>query len=324
MGMVIDGEWIDDDEKYRNPTGGAFVRAESAWRDTITADGSSGFKAEPGRYHLFLAPSCPWAHRTQIIRRLKGLENVISATLSDRPRVRSWAYTRGIDDIQPGETGVLELHEVYIKADPNYTGRVTVPTLWDRQKETIVNNESSEIIRMLNTEFDEWAENDLPNLYPKAHRTRIDELNNRIYETVNNGVYRCGFAKTQEAYEEYIGPMFETFDFLEGILSEQRYLVTDYPTEADWRLFVTLIRFDFVYFSHFKCNIRRIQDYPSLWHYTLDLYQTPGLTDVIDIPGIKKGYYGGQSNVNPSGIVPTGPIIDLTVPHNRDQVVQAA
>ena len=240
MGMVIDGEWIDDDEKYRNPTGGAFVRAESAWRDTITADGSSGFKAEPGRYHLFLAPSCPWAHRTQIIRRLKGLENVISATLSDRPRVRSWAYTRGIDDIQPGESGVLELHEVYIKADPNYTGRVTVPTLWDRQKETIVNNESSEIIRMLNTEFDEWAENDLPDLYPKADRVRIDELNERIYETVNNGVYRCGFAKTQEAYEEYIGPMFETFDFLE-ILSEQRYLVTDYPTEADWRLFVTLI-----------------------------------------------------------------------------------
>ena len=171
MGMVIDGEWIDDDEKYRNPTGGAFVRAESAWRDTITADGSSGFKAEPGRYHLFLAPSCPWAHRTQIIRRLKGLENVISATLSDRPRVRSWAYTRGIDDIQPGESGVLELHEVYIKADPNYTGRVTVPTLWDRQKETIVNNESSEIIRMLNTEFDEWAENDLPDLYPEADRS---------------------------------------------------------------------------------------------------------------------------------------------------------
>ena len=324
MGMVIDGEWIDDDEKYRNPTGGAFVRAESAWRDTITADGSSGFKAEPGRYHLFLAPSCPWAHRTQIIRRLKGLENVISATLSDRPRVRSWAYTRGIDDIQPGESGVLELHEIYIKADPNYTGRVTVPTLWDRQKETIVNNESSEIIRMLNTEFDEWAEKDLPDLYPKAHRVRIDELNDRIYETVNNGVYRCGFAKTQEAYAEYIGPMFETLDFLEEVLSEQRYLVTDYPTEADWRLFVTLIRFDFVYFSHFKCNIRRIQDYPNLWNYTLDLYQTPGLTDVIDIPGIKKGYYGGQSNVNPSGIVPTGPIIDLTMPHNRDQVVQAA
>ena len=252
MGMVIDGQWIDDDEKYRNPQGGAFVRAESVWRDSISADGSSGFKAEPGRYHLFLAPSCPWAHRTQIIRRLKGLEDVISATLSDRPRVRSWAYTQGIDDIQPGDSGVLELHEVYIKADPNYTGRVTVPTLWDREKKTIVNNESSEIIRMLNTEFDEWAANDLPDLYPEPHRSRIDELNDRIYETVNNGVYRCGFAKTQEAYEEYIGPMFETFDYLEDLLSKQRYLAAEHPTEADWRLFVTLIRFDFVYFSHFK------------------------------------------------------------------------
>ncbi|PPR11422.1 MAG: Glutathionyl-hydroquinone reductase YqjG [Alphaproteobacteria bacterium MarineAlpha11_Bin1] len=320
MGMVIDGKWIDDDEKYRNPTGGTFVRAESVWRDTITADGSSGFKSEPDRYHLFLAPSCPWAHRTQIIRRLKGLENTISATLADKPRVRSWAYTQGIDDIQPADSGILELHDVYIKADPSYTGRVTVPTLWDRERQTIVNNESSEIIRMLNTEFDEWAENDLPDLYPEVYRTRIDELNDRIYETINNGVYRCGFAKTQQAYEEYIGPMFETLDYLEKILSKHRYLVADYPTEADWRLFTTLIRFDFVYFSHFKCNIRRIQDYPSLWNYTLELYQTPGLSDVIDISGIKRGYYGGQSDINPTGIVPVGPEINLTVPHNRGEV----
>ncbi|MEC8463306.1 MAG: glutathione S-transferase C-terminal domain-containing protein, partial [Pseudomonadota bacterium] len=312
MGMLIEGQWIDDDEKYRNSTSGTFVRPESSWRDTITADGSSGFKAEPDRYHLFLAPSCPWAHRTQIIRRLKGLEKTISATLSDRPRIRSWAYTEGIDDIKPVEAGVLELHEIYIKADPNYTGRVTVPTLWDRKTQTIVNNESAEIIRMLNSEFDEFAENDLPDLYPVTFRALIDELNDRIYKTVNNGVYRCGFAKTQEAYNEHIGPMFETFDHLEELLSNQRYLITSYPTEADWRLFVTLIRFDFVYFSHFKCNIRRIQDYPNLWNYTLDLYQTPGLRQVIDIDGIKRGYYGGQSNVNPSGVVPTGPIIDLT------------
>ncbi|MAL61584.1 MAG: glutathione-dependent reductase [Alphaproteobacteria bacterium] len=318
MGMLIEGQWIDDDEKYRNSTSGTFVRPESSWRDTITADGSSGFKAEPDRYHLFLAPSCPWAHRTQIIRRLKGLEKTISATLSDRPRIRSWAYTEGIDDIKPVEAGVLELHEIYIKADPNYTGRVTVPTLWDRKTQTIVNNESAEIIRMLNSEFDEFAENDLPDLYPVTFRALIDELNDRIYKTVNNGVYRCGFAKTQEAYNEHIGPMFETFDHLEELLSNQRYLITSYPTEADWRLFVTLIRFDFVYFSHFKCNIRRIQDYPNLWNYTLDLYQTPGLRQVIDIDGIKRGYYGGQSNVNPSGVVPTGPIIDLTAPHNRE------
>ena len=316
--MLIEGQWIDDDEKYRNLTSGTFVRPESSWRDTITADGSSGFKAEPDRYHLFLAPSCPWAHRTQIIRRLKGLEKTISATLSDRPRIRSWAYTEGIDDIKPVEAGVLELHEIYIKADPNYTGRVTVPTLWDRKTQTIVNNESAEIIRMLNSEFDEFAENDLPDLYPATFRALIDELNDRIYKTVNNGVYRCGFAKTQEAYDEHIGPMFETFDHLEELLSNQRYLITSYPTEADWRLFVTLIRFDFVYFSHFKCNIRRIQDYPNLWNYTLDLYQTPGLREVIDIDGIKRGYYGGQSNVNPSGVVPTGPIIDLTAPHNRE------
>ena len=316
--MLIEGQWIDDDEKYRNSTSGTFVRPESSWRDTITADGSSGFKAEPDRYHLFPAPSCPWAHRTQIIRRLKGLEKTISATLSDRPRIRSWAYTEGIDDIKPVEAGVLELHEIYIKADPNYTGRVTVPTLWDRKTQTIVNNESAEIIRMLNSEFDEFAENDLPDLYPVTFRALIDELNDRIYKTVNNGVYRCGFAKTQEAYNEHIGPMFETFDHLEELLSNQRYLITSYPTEADWRLFVTLIRFDFVYFSHFKCNIRRIQDYPNLWNYTLDLYQTPGLRQVIDIDGIKRGYYGGQSNVNPSGVVPTGPIIDLTAPHNRE------
>ena len=318
MGMLIEGQWIDDDEKYRNLTSGKFVRPESSWRDTITADGSSGFKAEPDRYHLFLAPSCPWAHRTQIIRRLKGLEKTISATLSDRPRIRSWAYTEGIDDIKPVEAGVLELHEIYIKADPNYTGRVTVPTLWDRKTQTIVNNESAEIIRMLNSEFDEFAENDLPDLYPATFRALIDKLNDRIYKTVNNGVYRCGFAKTQEAYDEHIGPMFETFDHLEELLSSQRYLITSYPTEADWRLFVTLIRFDFVYFSHFKCNIRRIQDYPNLWNYTLDLYQTPGLRQVIDIDGIKRGYYGGQSNVNPSGVVPKGPIIDLTAPHNRE------
>lgn len=316
--MLIKGQWIEDDGKYRNSTSGTFIRSESFWRNTITADGSSGFKAETDRYHLFLAPSCPWAHRTQIIRRLKGLEKTISATLSDRPRIRSWAYTEGIDDIKPGEAGVLELHEIYIKADPDYTGRVTVPTLWDRKTQTIVNNESAEIIRMLNSEFDEFAENDLPDLYPITFRALIDEFNDRIYKTVNNGVYRCGFAKTQEAYDEHIGPMFETFDDLEELLSKQRYLITSYPTEADWRLFVTLIRFDFVYFSHFKCNIRRIQDYPNLWNYTLDLYQTPGLRQVIDVDGIKRGYYGGLSNVNPSGVVPTGPIIDLTAPHNRE------
>ncbi|MEC7490995.1 MAG: glutathione S-transferase family protein [Pseudomonadota bacterium] len=323
MGMVIDGEWIEDDTKYRNPAGGAFVRPESVWREKISADGSSGFKAEPGRFHLFLAPSCPWAHRTQIVRRLKGLEDIISVTLSDLPRIRSWAYSQGIDDIQPGENGILELHEVYIKADPHYTGRVTVPTLWDREKQTIVNNESAEIVRMLNTEFNEWGDGSL-DLYPDAKAKEIDALNDRIYETVNNGVYRCGFAKTQEAYEEFLGPMFDTLDFIEDLLGAQRYLVGEYPTEADWRLFVTLIRFYFVYFSHFKCNIRRIQDYPNLWNYTLDLYQQPGVSALVDIVGIKKGYYGGQAQVNPTGIVPTGPIVDLWASHNREQFPDVA
>lgn len=323
MGMLIDGEWIDDDAKYREGEGGAFVRAESVFRDFVTADGSSGFRAAPGRYHLFLAPSCPWAHRTQIVRRLKGLEDVISVTLSDRPRKRSWAYSRGIDELQPGENGVLELHDVYIAADPACTGRVTVPTLWDRQEKTIVNNESSEIVRMLNSEFNEWGDASL-DLYPVAHRAEIDALNDRIYATVNNGVYRSGFAKTQDAYENAVGPMFETLDFLEERLADRRYLVADRATEADWRLFVTLIRFDFVYFSHFKCNIRRIQDYPNLWNYTLDLYQTPGVAEIVDIDGIKKGYYGGQANVNPSGIVPVGPAIDLAQPHDRERFRAAA
>lgn len=323
MGMLIDGKWIDDDAKYRTGEGGAFVRAESVFRNFVTADGSSGYRAEPGRYHLFLAPSCPWAHRTQIVRRLKGLEDVISVTLSDRPRKRSWAYSRGIDELQPGENGVLELHDVYVAADPACTGRVTVPTLWDRQEKTIVNNESSEIVRMLNTEFDEWGDASL-DLYPEAHRAEIDALNDRIYATVNNGVYRCGFARTQEAYENAVGPMFETLDFLEERLAGGRYLVADHATEADWRLFVTLIRFDFVYFSHFKCNVRRIQDYPNLWNYTLDLYQTPGVAEIVDIDGIKKGYYGGMANVNPFGIVPRGPEIDLARPHDRERFRAAA
>lgn len=322
MGMLIDGEWIDDDEKYRNPEGGGFVRPQSSFRDRITADGSSGFPAEPGRYHLFIAPSCPWAHRTQIVRRLKGLEDVISATLSDLPRIRSWAYSEGIDELQPTD-GVLELYDVYRAAQPDYTGRVTVPTLWDRKKKTIVNNESSEIVRMLNTEFDAWGDASL-DLYPEAHRAEIDALNERIYATLNNGVYRCGFAKTQEAYEETFHKLFDTLDFLEERLSKRRFLVADDPTEADWRLFVTLIRFDFVYYSHFKCNRRRIQDYPNLWAYTLDLYQRPGIAEIVDIPAIKAGYYGSQKNVNPTGIVPIGPDIDLTRPHGRERLAEAA
>ena len=323
MGMLIEGRWVDDDARYRNPSGGAFVRSESTFRRRITADGSSGFKAEPGRYHLFLAPSCPWAHRTQIYRRLKGLEGVISISLSDLPRERSWAYSTGIGrDLDPID-GVLELHRVYVAADPNCTGRVTVPTLWDKAMWTIVNNESSEIVRMLNSEFDEWGDASL-DLYPEPLRTEIDALNERIYATVNNGVYRCGFARSQEAYEEACHALFDTLDVLEERLSTRRYLCGDRPTEADWRLYPTLVRFDVVYFGHFKCNKRRISDYPILSNYLRDLYQHPGIAEITDIDGIKRGYYGGQRHVNPTGIVPLGPDIDLAAPHDRERLPKAA
>ena len=323
MGMVIEGAWIDDDAKYRNPTGGAFVRAESKFRDRITADGSSGFKAEPGRYHLFLAPNCPWAHRTQIYRRLKGLDDVISITLADRPRERSWAYSRGIGrDLEP-VNGVFELHQAYISADPNYTGRVTVPTLWDKETWTIVNNESSEIIRMLNTEFDEWGDASL-DLFPEDLRTEIDAFNERIYVGVNNGVYRTGFAKSQEAYEEAFVRLFETLDELEDLLGQRRFLCGERVTEADWRLYPTLVRFDAAYYGNFKCNRQHIYEYRNLSNYLRELYQWPGIAEITDIPAIKAGYYR-IGTVNPTGIVPLGPgDLHLDEPHDRDRLPKAA
>ena len=323
MGMLIDGKWIDDDAKYRNPEGGAFVRAESVFRSWIAADGSSPFPAESGRYHLFLAPNCPWAHRTQIVRYLKGLEDMISITLSDLPRTRSWAYSEGIGrDLVPVD-GVFELHQAYVSADPAYTGRVTVPTLFDKTEWTIVSNESSEIVRMLNTEFDGLGATPL-DLYPEELRDEIDAFNDRIYETVNNGVYRTGFAKTQEAYEEACNKLFDTLDWLDDLLGERRYLCGERLTEADWRLYPTLIRFDCVYYGHFKCNKRRIDDYPNLSNYLRELYQLPGIAERTDIPGIKQGYYADMKHINPTGIVPLGPDIDLHRPHDRARLRKAA
>ncbi len=323
MGMVIEGEWIDDDAAYRNPKGGAFVRAESKFRDRVSADGSTAFKAEAGRYHLFLAPNCPWAHRTQILRRLKGLDEVISVTLADLPRKTSWAYSKGIGrDLEPVD-GVFELHQAYISADPNYTGRVTVPTLWDKETWTIVNNESSEIIRMLNTEFDQWGDASL-DLYPADLRAEIDAVNERIYATVNNGVYRCGFAKSQEAYEDAFHKLFATLDHLDEALGARRYLCGERITEADWRLYVTLVRFDAAYYGNFKCNQRHIYEYPNLANYLRELYQTPGIADITDIAGIKAGYYRIGA-VNPTGIVPLGPgDLHLDEPHDRDRLPRAA
>ena len=323
MGMVIEGKWIDDDAKYRNPTGGTFVRPDSSFRNHVTADGSSGFKAEPGRYHLFLAPNCPWAHRTQIYRQLKCLDDVISVTLADQPRERSWAYSKGIGrDLEPVD-GVFELHQAYISADSNYTGRVTVPTLWDKKNWTIVNNESSEIIRMLNTEFDEWGDASL-DLYPKDLRGEINTINERVYATVNNGVYRCGFAKSQEAYEEAFHNLFESLDYLDNLLDERRYLCGERITEADWRLYPTLARFDAAYYGNFKCNKMHIYEYPNLSNYLRELYQWPGIAEITDIPAIKEGYYSAGS-VNPTGIVPLGPgNLHLDDPHDRDRLRKAA
>ena len=319
MGMVIDGTWVDDDAKHRTSNAGSFVRPQSVFDHWVTAAGSSGFKAEPGRYHLFLAPNCPWAHRTQIFRRLKRLEEVISISLSDLPRKRSWAYSRGIGrDLEPID-GIFELHQAYISAVPDYTGRVTVPTLWDKKEWTIVNNESSQIIRMLNSAFDAWGDASV-DLYPAHLRADIDKINERIYATVNNGVYRCGFAKSQQAYEEAFKQLFATLDDLESLLGGRRYLCGDRITEADWRLYVTLVRFDAAYYGNFKCNRQHIYEYHNLSNYLRELYQWPGIAEITDIEGIKRGYYSIR-DVNPTGIVPLGPgDLHLADPHDRGRL----
>jgi glutathionyl-hydroquinone reductase len=322
MGMLVSGVWHDEDPSTVGADG-SFVRPESGFRDRVTRDGSSGFKAEAGRYYLITAPSCPWAHRTVLMRKLKGLEDdTILILQSDLPKEQGWAYSRGFDDLRPVD-GVFHVHQVYSVARPRFTGRATVPVLWDRETRTIVNNESSEIIRMLNAEFDEFGDAAL-DLYPAALRGAIDETNAFVYDAINNGVYRCGFARTQAAYEQSFRKLFAALDSLEERLGRQRYLVGDHFTEADLRLFPTLVRFDAVYYSHFKCNLRRIADYHNLSNYTRDIYQMPGVAETVDIPGIKLGYYGGMRNLNPSGIIPLGPELDFSAPHDRGRLAKAA
>lgn len=317
MGMLINGKWTESDVQNQTGKDGSFQRLESSFRSYITADGTSDFRAEVGRYHLFLAPNCPWAHRTQIVRTVKNLENFISISLSDLPKVRSWAYSTGIGNGLEAKEGKFELQEAYLKVNPEYTGKVTVPTLWDKKEKTIVNNESSEIIRMLNSEFNEWANCSI-DLYPEELRSEIDAYNNRIYSCVNNGVYRCGFAKSQEAYEEAYQNLFATLEWLEVHLSKRRFLCGEQITEADWRLYTTLVRFDCVYYSHFKCNKFRICDQENLWNYLKDLYQHPGIAENTDIQGIKEGYWGNMEKLNPSGIIPLGPEdFNLSEFHNR-------
>ncbi len=328
MGVLIDGKWHEDG-RVQTDARGSFIRDDSLFRHWITADGSAGttgeggFAAEPGRYHLFVSPSCPWAHRTMILRKLKHLEDVVSMSSADRPKTAGWSYSHGIDDLGPGDDGVFRLHQVYTAAKPGYSGKVTVPTLWDRQRRTIVNNESSEIIRMFNSAFDGLTEAG-QDYYPADLRTEIDHINDFVYEHVNNGVYRAGFARSQAAYEEAVKKVFHGLDTMEGWLAERRYLAGDRVTETDWRAFPTLLRFDPVYHGHFKCNLRRIQDYPHLCGYLRELYQWPGVRETCDLHKIKAGYYGSQSHVNPTGIVPLGPAMDhLEEPHGREALPAA-
>ncbi|MEE2760641.1 MAG: glutathione S-transferase family protein [Pseudomonadota bacterium] len=323
MGMLVDGKWTD--EEIRN-VGGRFDRVESIFRSWITPDGSAGpsgdagFAAEPGRYHLYVTHNCPWAYRTMMFRKLKGLEDVISVAVGgSTDKDEGWTFTDEPGTIPDEVNKIFRLHEVYTKANPHYTGRVTVPTLWDKKNQTIVNNESSEIIRMFNSAFERAGANAAtPDYYPEALRDEIDAINDMVYTNVNNGVYRCGFATSQEAYEVAFNNLFGALDELEARLSKQRYLVGRQLTEADWRLFSTLLRFDLVYYGNFKCNKQHVYEYPSLWNYTLELYQHPGIGEVTNLEHIKRGYYGLMPRTNPSGVVPKGPNIDFAQPHNRE------
>lgn len=323
MGLLVDGIW--QDKQYDTAsTGGRFVRKTSQFRNWITPDGSpgptgtQGFMAEFGRYHLYVSYACPWAHRTLIFRVLKGLEEMISVSVVHWfMGAQGWTFEPGEGVVADPTVHAQYLHEIYTHAATHYTGRVTVPILWDKQTQTIVNNESSEIIRMFNNAFDGVGANP-GDYYPESLRTEIDALNERIYTTVNNGVYKSGFATTQAAYEEAITPLFETLDFLEERLSSRRYLMGNQLTEADWRLFTTLVRFDPVYVGHFKCNIRRLVDYPNLWAYTRDLYQTPGVAETVDFKHIKNHYYQSHTTINPAGIVPVGPEVNFMEPHSRE------
>ena len=322
MGLLVDGQW--QDKWYdTEASGGRFVREDAGFRNWVTADGSAGptgvggFKAEANRYHLYVSLACPWAHSTTIYRKLKGLEDMISLSVV-HPFMgdKGWTFAEGAGVIADPIVNASYLYEVYVAAKPNYTGRVTVPILWNKKTNTIVSNESSEIIRMLNSAFDEAGATDV-NFLPKALLAEIDTINEFVYSAVNNGVYKAGFATTEAAYKEAVVTLFDALDTLEARLADQRYLLGDTITEADWRLFTTLVRFDAVYVGHFKCNIRRIVDYPNLWGYLRDLYQVPGIAETVSIEHIKAHYYTSHANINPTRIIPVGPVLDFNEPHDR-------
>jgi putative glutathione S-transferase len=330
MGLLVDGKW--QDRWYDTAsTGGRFVREQAMIRNWVTADGAAGptgdggFKAEAGRYHLYVSYACPWAHRALIVRELKGLQDAISFDAVHPIMGREgWVF----DPSFPGSTpdrvnGKTRLYEVYLKSDPTYTGRVTTPVLWDKDRGVIVNNESADIIRMMNAAF-AAAGASAPDLFPQALHDEIEAINSPVYRSVNNGVYRCGFATAQEAYEEAFHELFDALDGLEQRLGAQRYLAGDSMTEADLQLFTTLIRFDAVYFGHFKCNLRQLKDYHNLSNFVRELYQLPGVAGTVRFDQIKTHYYRSHPTINPTGIVPLGPLLDFTSPHDRDRISQAA
>ena len=322
MGLLVDGQWQDKwyDTKASE---GRFEREDAGFRNWVSADGSAGpsgiggFKAEPNRYHLYVSLACPWAHRTTIYRKLKGLEDMISLSIV-HPFMgdKGWTFAEGAGVIADPIVKADYLYEVYIAAKPDYTGRVTVPILWDKETNTIVSNESSEIIRMFNSAFDEVGATAV-NFLPTELLAEIDTVNEFVYSAVNNGVYKAGFATTEAAYREAVVTLFDALDTLEARLVDQRYLLGNTITEADWRLFTTLVRFDAVYVGHFKCNIRRIVDYPNLWGYLRDLYQVPGIAETVSIEHIKAHYYTSHANINPTRIIPVGPLLDFNEPHDR-------
>lgn len=325
MGLLVDGTWQDRSFDAQ-ASGGQFRRQVQYFRNWITPDGeagpsgTAGFKAAPDRYHLYVSLACPWAHRTLIFRSLKGLEDVIPISVVHWfAGENGWTFNPGDGVIGDALGGARYLYEIYQRAKPDFTGRVTVPALWDRKTRSIVNNESSEIIRMLNSAFDDLGAA-AGDFYPEDLREEIDGINERVYDTLNNGVYKSGFATTQNAYEAAVIPLFETMDWLEDRLASRRYLTGDRLTEADIRLFTTLVRFDAVYVGHFKCNLRRLIDYPNLWAYTRELYQHPKIRQTVNFRHIKLHYYQSHESVNPSRVVPAGPLVDFEAPHGRDHL----
>lgn len=328
MGLLVDGQWVDEWYVTKS-TGGRFVRSDSQFRNWITADGragsssEAGFKAEVGRYHLYVSLACPWAHRTLVFKALKGLEPCISVSVVN-PYMgeHGWSFSPDTGVVADPVLNADYLYQLYQHAQPNYTGRVTVPLLWDLKQNKPVSNESSEILRMFNCAFDDVGAKE-GNYFPVQYGAQIEEINSFVYQHINNGVYKVGFATEQSVYEQEVVALFEALDELEARLATQRYLIGAHITEADWRLFTTLVRFDAVYYSHFKCNIRRLVDYPNLWAYTRELYQWPGIAATVNMEQIKKHYFTSHPTINPNKIIPLGPVLDWDQAHQRTHLAAA-